>query len=280
MGVNRAIVLIGVGLLTGGQTAGVAVNGPTDPEFRSAGSRQNTVLKEGCPANQFPPIQLAFASIINERLPGTTTSIRCTTKVRNDGEPQRGIPIMLGGELMTGDGDPIRSLPTRRGRTNGAGQKAFTFPYSPPPSGDDIVAIMEGVFDGDEEIDSADTTYGIIQKTPCNNSNTQACLLGNRFKVDVDWRTNNQSGAGMVVSTSKTDAFFYFFNPNSTDLLVQLLNRCSNNDHYWVLAAAQTNVEFDLTVTDTFSGVSRSYGSPLGGMVPVITDTSAFATCP
>ncbi len=280
MRVNRVVVVILAGMVICGAAAGLADSGT--PEFRSAGSRQNTILDGLCPASQFPPIQVAFASVINERLPGTTTNIRCTTEVSSDGEPQRGIPIMLGGELMTADGDPIRSLPTRSGTTNRAGQKRFNFPFTPPPPGDDLVAIMEGLLEGDDEIDSVDTTCGIVQRTPCVNNKTQACLLGNRFKVDVDWRSSNQSGPGQVIQATRTDALFYFFNPSSTDLLVQLLNRCSNNDHYWVFAASNTGagVEFDLTVTDTFSGESRAYGSPLGGMVPAITDTSAFATCP
>lgn len=48
----------------------------------------------------------------------------------------------------------------------------------------------------------------------------------------------------------------------------------------WVLAAATTNVEYTLTVTDTQTDEERVYGNPLGVQSPAITDTSAFATCP
>jgi hypothetical protein len=108
----------------------------------------------------------------------------------------------------------------------------------------------------------------------CNNSRTHACLSGKRFKVEVE----SQFGLAQVDRASKTDAYFYFLNPGGVDLLVQLLQRCSNNDHFWVFASATTSVDFDLTVTDTFSGESRAYTNP-GALQPIL-DTAAFATCP
>ncbi len=273
---SRAIFLICLGLLTYGATAGFASSG--DAEFRGAGSRQNTILKDPCPAEEFPPIEIFFASVIDTRPAGTTTGIRCITEVRKQGEPVRGVPIMLGGDLVDADGNTIASLPTKSGTTNRAGQKRFNFPYSVPPPGSELGVLMEGMLEGDLDVDALDTTCNIIQREPCNNTNTQACLLGKRFKVEVDARTSSGTYPGMVISASKRDALFYFFSPGSTDLLVQLLNKCSNNDHFWVFASATTNVEFDLTVTDTFNGESRAYTNP-GALEPIL-DTSAFATCP
>ena len=137
---------------------------------------------------------------------------------------------------------------------------------------------MEGLLKGDEEIDSVDTTCGIVQRTPCKNTNTVACLSNRRFKVEVDVQANNGTLPGKVITAGKKDAKFYFFSPGSTDLLVQLLRNCANNDHFLVFASASTSVEFDLTVTDTFSGESRAYTNP-GALQPIL-DTAAFATCP
>ena len=274
MGLHRALVLSGAVLLICG--AAVAVASGPGPVFRSAGSHQTTTLDDPCPANQFPPIELAFASVISENPSGMRTNIRCTTEVRNGGKGRKGVKITLGGALFDGDGNPIRSLPTKNGRTNGAGQKFFSFPYAPPPPFNDIAVVMEGLLEGDEEIDSADTTCSIVQRMPCNNNPTQACLSGKRFKVEVDIPTFN--GPGRRLSSNNREARFAFGNFNSPDLVVQLLNRCSNNDHFWVFASASTSVEFDLTVTDTFSGESRAYTNP-GAFQPIL-DTSAFATCP
>jgi hypothetical protein len=277
MSAKRVAFLIAAGLLICAATAGWSSSG--DPEFRSAGSRQATILQDPCPANEFPPIQIGFASVIGLRLPGTTTSIRCITEVRRQGEPVRGVPITLGGDLIDLDGDDvISSLPTRSGTTNRAGQKTFTFPYSVPPPGSQLGVIMEGMLEGDQEIDAVDSDCKIVQRTPCSNSQTQACLSGRRFKVEVDYETSAGPTPGMLLDASKTDALFYFFSPGSSDLLVQLLQRCTRNDHFWVFASSSTSVPFDLTVTDTFNGESRSYRNP--GRIEPILDTAAFATCP
>ena len=52
------------------------------------------------------------------------------------------------------------------------------------------------------------------------------------------------------------------------------------NGHFWVFAAATTNVEYTLRVTDTRTGAERRYPNPLGRAAPALTDTSALATCP
>ena len=50
--------------------------------------------------------------------------------------------------------------------------------------------------------------------------------------------------------------------------------------NFWVFAAATTNVEYTLRVTDTVTGETKSYENPLGTPAPAVVDTQAFATCP
>ena len=52
------------------------------------------------------------------------------------------------------------------------------------------------------------------------------------------------------------------------------------NGHFWVFAAATTNVEYTLRVTDGETGEERGYFNPLGTSAEAITDTGAFASCP
>lgn len=275
MRAKRIALVLCVGLFC---AAGVLIAETGDAEYRSAGSRQNTILTDPCPARDFPPIEIGFASVIGGFEPNTTTNIRCIAEIRRQGEPVRGVPIMLGGDLIDSDGDPVASLPTKSGTTNRAGQKRFNFPYSVPPPGSELGVIMGGLLLGDQEIDALDTTCTIIQRTPCRNTSTQACHLGKRFKVEVNAKTSSGPVPGMVIKASKRDSLYYFFSPGSSDLLVQLLNRCSTNDHFWVFASSSTSVPFDLTVTDTFNGESRAYTNP-GPLEPIL-DTAAFATCP
>ena len=73
---------------------------------------------------------------------------------------------------------------------------------------------------------------------------------------------------------------FFFSDADNWELLVKVLDGCRFNGHFWVFAAATTNVEYTLTVTDTQSGSVNEFHNPLGQASPAILDTSAFATCP
>ena len=77
-----------------------------------------------------------------------------------------------------------------------------------------------------------------------------------------------------------TSGIFTFVDPNVENLTVELIDGCSNNDHFWAFYAATTDAEYTLTVTDTKMGQTKSYFNPLGQGATAITDTSAFATCP
>ncbi|MDP6581208.1 MAG: hypothetical protein QF681_11170 [Vicinamibacterales bacterium] len=106
------------------------------------------------------------------------------------------------------------------------------------------------------------------------------CLNDNRFKIEVDWTTSNRSGAAVLLASGFDTGIFYFFNPDNTELVVKLLDGCEANNHFWLFAAAATDVGYDLTVTDTDTGAVKTYTNPRGTAAPVVTDTTAFATCP
>jgi hypothetical protein len=113
------------------------------------------------------------------------------------------------------------------------------------------------------------------------NANT-LCLNNGRFRVVVDWATTTGSGSANVVPVGSEDSgLFWFFDENNWELLVKVLNGCGVNDHYWVFAAATTDLEYVMRVTDTaVAGTTRQYGNPGGQPAPAVTDSFAFATCP
>ena len=119
---------------------------------------------------------------------------------------------------------------------------------------------------------------------PCVPDPQTLCLNGDRFRVTVDWRDFiGNIGPGTVVpaTASPDSGLFWFFNPNNWEFLVKVLDNCGGmTDHFWVFAAATTNVEYVLRVIDTQTGLVRVYANPLGVAAPAITDTQAFRTCP
>jgi hypothetical protein len=99
--------------------------------------------------------------------------------------------------------------------------------------------------------------------------------------VTADWRTRDGSnGQGRGVALTADSGYFWFFDAANVELVVKLLDGCSFGETYWFFAAGLTNVEVTTTVTDTHTGLSRTYTNPLGTPFAPIQDTTAFGTCP
>jgi hypothetical protein len=124
-------------------------------------------------------------------------------------------------------------------------------------------------------------TYLNPTASGCTPSATVACLVNGRFSVRIDWKTSGgQTGAGQAIKYTDASALFWFFGPDNIEVLLKVLNACSLSNTYWVFAAATTDVEYTIYVTDTKNGATKTYFHAGGSPAPAITDTSAFATCP
>ncbi len=107
------------------------------------------------------------------------------------------------------------------------------------------------------------------------------CLAGGRFAVEVTWREfAGATGRGQALPRTADSGLFWFFAPTNLELLVKVLDGCGVNDRFWVFAAATTDVEYRLRVTDTANGSVREYPNALGVASPAVTDVSAFACAP
>lgn len=100
--------------------------------------------------------------------------------------------------------------------------------------------------------------------SPCVSNDEESCQLGDRFKVEVQWR-NHRSGAigrGQASEISDQTGTFWFFNPANTELIVKVLDGRANNGNFWVFYGALTDIEYWITVSDTVSGQVQSYHNP------------------
>jgi hypothetical protein len=103
------------------------------------------------------------------------------------------------------------------------------------------------------------------------------CLRDGRFRVEVTWRVpaTGQSGTGNPIPRTGDTGVFWFFDPANYELLVKVLDGRGTNGHFWVFYGSLTDVEFDLTITDTQTGKQRTYHNPAGTMASR-SDTEAF----
>ncbi len=138
---------------------------------------------------------------------------------------------------------------------------------------------LAGSFGHDTEFLQAGAAY-LYQA--CGPDPAILCLHDGRFRVEAEWTDfAGNTGHGTAVAARSMDSgMLWFFHPDNWEVLVKVLDGCSINQRFWVFAAATTDVAYTLEVTDTATGLVRSYTNPLGVASPAITDTEAFAICP
>jgi len=113
----------------------------------------------------------------------------------------------------------------------------------------------------------------------CNAS--APCFAGNRFKVEAKWKTpDGASGNANVVGLTDDSGYLWFFAAPNVEAVFKILNACGLNNSFWFFAGGLTNVQTEITVTDTQTGVQKTYKNPQSTPFKAIQDTAAFETCP
>jgi len=164
-------------------------------------------------------------------------------------------------------------------------------PFTPPPEEPfTLVTTLDPLDPGTYDLVLAlpdDTVLAtsqleVLDQAGCVPSSPALCLNENRFRVEVDFRASNgQAGQGQGEEYSDDSGLFTFFDLENLELIVKVLDRCGSSfNSFWVFSAGLTNVEVDLTVTETETGEVRTYLNPLGTPYEVVLDTRAFETCP
>ncbi len=111
----------------------------------------------------------------------------------------------------------------------------------------------------------------------CSQDASTLCLNAGRFKVQATWATaDGASGAGHAVSLTGDTGYFWFFSSNNVEMVIKVVDGRAFNSSFWVFAGGLTNVNVVLNVTDTQTGLAKTYRNPLGTAFQPIQDTSAF----
>ena len=116
--------------------------------------------------------------------------------------------------------------------------------------------------------------------SPCTEDGSRLCLGEGRFEVQATFTTPGALAQAATAAPLVDDTgTFWFFDPDNVELVVKVLDACSFADRFWVFAGGLTNVEVEITVRDTATGLARTYTNPQGVPFQPVQDTDAFATC-
>ncbi|HVT61403.1 MAG TPA: S53 family peptidase [Thermoanaerobaculia bacterium] len=101
-----------------------------------------------------------------------------------------------------------------------------------------------------------------------------------RFAVSVGFNTGSQSGSGTAIPLQSLGVghggLFWFFGVDNPEMLVKVLDACSFSQHFWFFFSAATNVGFTVTLTDTVTGLKKTYMNPQNTVAAPVQDTSAL----
>ncbi|HJW14443.1 MAG TPA: hypothetical protein VJ776_07095 [Thermoanaerobaculia bacterium] len=114
----------------------------------------------------------------------------------------------------------------------------------------------------------------------CVANATTLCLNNGRFSVQTVWTApGSGTGSGQAVALTGDTGYFWFFSPNNVEMVAKVVTGCAANSRYWVFAGGLTDVSVVTTVTDTQTGIVRTYFNPQGTAFQPIQDTNAYP-CP
>lgn len=154
-----------------------------------------------------------------------------------------------------------------------------------PESGMPNVPVFDLKVDSSARVTAFTYGRGAFQFAPSTGCSADASTFcagsEGRFKVRVAWNTpDGKTGAGQAVALTSETAYFWFFSSNNVEIVVKVVDGRPLNGKFWVFAAGLTNVNVVISVTDTQTGVLKTYSNPQGAPFLPIQDTSAFSNAP
>src|SRR4051812_44711134 len=93
------------------------------------------------------------------------------------------------------------------------------------------------------------------------------CLQGNRLQVQVHFKNQHDGGTegdGQAVALGDKTGAFWFFDPENLEVFVKILDGRTVNGDYWVFLSSLSDLEYQVTVTDTQTAVQKIYRNAAG----------------
>ena len=144
-------------------------------------------------------------------------------------------------------------------------------------SPDELTAVGHNLFfTADDGITGRELWVLPADGAGCQPAAGRLCLGDGRFAVTAVWRDfNGNTGTGQAIPLTADTGGFWFFAPSNLELAVKVLDGRALNNAFWVFYGALSNVEYEITVTDTQTGLTRRYQNPLGQLASA-GDTNGF----
>ena len=120
----------------------------------------------------------------------------------------------------------------------------------------------------------------LAEVAECVADTDTVCLNQGRFRVELQWESADDAGAGAAVPLTNDTGYSWFFDEDNVEVVVKVLDGCAFNQRYWVFAGGLTDVEVTMKVIDSQTGVAATYYNKPGTAFQPVQDQETFAVCP
>ena len=132
--------------------------------------------------------------------------------------------------------------------------------FDPTPAA--APALEDPVWRSIEPVSSARNTAS----GSCVANASTLCFHGGRFRVTGRWATDTGSASNARVERgSQRSGYLWFFDSDTPEVLVKVLDARTINDSFWVLFGSATHLPFRLVVEDTETGVQKEFSAEAFG---------------
>lgn len=140
-----------------------------------------------------------------------------------------------------------------------------------------LLVILPTMLGAQVQVQDAPVPWGHSSCPEPGDTRNNVCLQGGLFEVEVHGTGTQGRPTGFDLTS--TTSVWYYYQPENLELLVKVLNGCSENGYWWVLIGGVTDQYLHISVRDLQDPKQplkldwvHQAGTPLSGVV----NTQAF----
>jgi len=118
----------------------------------------------------------------------------------------------------------------------------------------------------------------LLSADACTPNGTTLCLNGGRFQARAIFSAPTlgiTNAPAQAVPLTGDTGYFWFFSANNVEITLKVVDGRAFNGFFWAFYAALSDVAYTITITDTDTGIVKTYSNSQGSLASV-ADVRAF----